>query len=385
MIPWLHLISSLIAFLLIHLVLAKTKIKRSNLCSLEYDEFHQDQREFISISNVTEEQDHLRQLTYFISLYQYQHGIRMIQSESDHDFCQRKFVVNRMFILRCDGYDHGSNTTFEGVGGTYGQILNELAGAVVMNRTFVLSSNDNLGTECTKYIGIKRWIPTYDYIRKRLTSANCLGNFDDFQSIASIGFGHFHMKEIESVKTIIMAGESISKPFCTFHPVYGMNLSSYYRNRANILLYNNRNPLRSRYEGYGFLFRSIFKFKLETQIILRPLLEDIYHQKFKKKTICVKDEQMLVIGVHLRHQNSASINNSAIDEEFDLRALRYIYNLTENIDFNKCIVIIASDRLHSIRFVENYAKSISCEIRSASLSIPMKTPQVPDLLREHGN
>lgn len=326
-------------------------------CTIEYDEFYKHRDDIIKAGNRSDTATVMGEITQILALYQFQHGMKTIEKETNDQICKRKFIVNRQGRLACDG---DASATLEGAGSTTKSFLSDLVAAVVLNRTFILGPHDKLDKKCNMFFRLRNWIPNYYYIDKRVHDANCSKNIISKNK-------HFGVCTVFNDK---------------------IDENRFYRNRLDKLF---PLPLSSevsetyRYRfGFGMLFRAAFKFTSNAHELINPLVEDAYYSH-RNRSICMKHSDVLTIAVHLRHMNANSIKDPSIDEEFDMKALQYIYNISESKAYSSCYIYVSSDRQASLRMVENYANSIHCEVRmSPRQNIKDPSLSLPDPITEHG-
>lgn len=341
---------------------------------IEYDEFHE-LHPYMS--------DRIHQLTTMLYTYQQQHGLNAIMRESNEEFCNRRFMTNLdSWPIKCD-----NDKNNQGVGNIFGQFLNKIALAVVTNITVVLGIDDILEVGCRKFLKTKKWIPSYAYILDRLNSSDCLSNFNEPHSLNHDTNDLYD--RINDTQTLTYFGMHPTEAYCVVNPEYGVKLTLDHRKRSDLLFSSSYKSFNNqRLEGFGFLFRMCFKFPKFNQELVDPLISELYVETSKYQyNSCIRNPNILSIGVHLRHQDQESIDNPSLDYPFDALALQEIDKITNATTLNgslplpKCIVYVASDRIASIELIGNYTISIGCESRIAPRVI---TRKYNPYQREHG-
>jgi hypothetical protein len=120
--------------------------------------------------------------------------------------------------------------------------------------------------------------------------------------------------------------------------------------------------------------------------VTRPILEDINNGTFLGHFRNMQDN-ILTIGIHLRHQNAASLKDHSIDNTIDHTAELAIERLLNNktsIHFTstgkRCFLLLASDRMHTFKRFAKFAPKVGCELKHVDRNISIQA----NTHHEHG-
>lgn len=323
-------------------------------CKVEWDEFDSSESFPIQIIQNVSESAVFKSIN-FLRIYQQQHSIDAIKQESQDQLCRRTFVIKTFWPLKCNDFK-------KGVGSNFAQVLNHIAMAVILNKTFILKDDDQLEEDCLKYISIRKWIPSNALISQQLQEAGCLGTFGN--PIELTTFSHRIDYSIETSKSLTLVGFAPTELYCLREESFGWKLDGKYRSRAKLLFGSTRPSLAGdlgRLEGFGVLFRFIIEFSNYTKEMATPILGNIYDLR-SKKTICPRLTNVISVGAHLRHQTQGFNDNAKIFSDFDDAIFLQIMILKKRFPKLQCIIVISTDREESITNSLNFGNKNGCKI-----------------------
>lgn len=342
--------------------------KSEEQCLIEYDEFR-------GLNTIWSENHHMNEIASLLRNYQRYHGIKQIIMESNEEFCQRKFMINTFWNLKCQESNN------QGIGNVITQFMNVFSTAILLERTIVLGKDDEFEKDCQKFIKIKKWVSSYDFIKKQYEE-RCHRTLPAIQSLDEISYDLLAIHNISFV-TNGQGYHAPTEPFCMFHPIDGIidyNTFPQIKSIYNVFFQNDD---LGRFEGYGMMFRSFFKFSKFVYSTINPLIQELYlASSSKARTFCKRNDSIYSIGVHLRHQDPASIDDPMLDESFDIIVSDVIQNITMMNPNKRCIVFPASDRLASVERIISYAKKYNCDVIRAPHPITNKSNNA--VMQEHG-
>lgn len=299
---------------------------------------------FIVVMNVVVISYHtdrrIREIILLVQEYKNRHSARSLKEESHVDICKRKFVKSSR-DLSCNW-----------AGNSIGSHLSAMLAGIVLNRTYFT----NHFVACDGAMELKSWVPLQNEVEALTKSAGCPIDFrTDFGSAST------ECAIAESNRSLFMYSDIHNTAYDYFHPKRGIPLTEDMHQRASILFSS-----RDRFEAYGLLQRYAYTFPNITQSLALSILNKIYgpnHARHAGASTLASMKQLqnvLTIGVHLRHPDGSSVNNSELDLPFDSNVEKAIQKIRSYDKTSNCMVLIASDRAESILRVENYAKNASC-------------------------
>jgi len=310
--------------------------------------------------------------------YKLNHGWDTLRKESPDLICKRKFMRFGWFNCAL-------------VGNCMGSVLTNLITSIIFNRTFVVVDPDCYGAMVPR-----DWVVKISNLKEIMIAANCSVNFNDAPQI------DFQLVP-DSNLVLINEPNLFNKAFLMLHPSRtDIPMTAEQRNRAEILFSHPIDDV-ARFESYGLAFINAIEFTDVTKALVNPLLKDTilfrdemdeslrsHHQRKQRSEDSKshlhfiahhrkKARKAVIIGVHLRHFDGDSHENPEIDGNFDQMALLaleeihskiyersnfttagYLKSAAETLD---CLVLIASDRPHSIRAITRHAEKLHCEAR----------------------
>lgn len=257
--------------------------------------------------------------------YKEMHSTSLLKKSAE-ELCSLKYVY--------------SNFQCNGAGNFVSQFLNEIALAVVLNRTIVV---DYKAENCFGVVDLADWVIRFDDLKKLVNGLCPLIN-----EPVNYGFP-YRCCVLESINTsVISVHQHYNLVYEEFRPQSGALLSPAARNRAN-LLFDHPNGL-GRFIPFGFLHSQTIEFT------------DKLRNAFTDKVLAgvSNNTKTVTIGLHVRHWG-----HSADEKEVDAAAEKCIIQLKmRHVPSNKkCLILFASDRSPAFERFRAFAPSINCEIR----------------------
>jgi hypothetical protein len=78
------------------------------------------------------------------------------------------------------------------------------------------------------------------------------------------------------------------------------------------------------------------------------------------------DKGGMILGTHIRHRSGKSVQNETLDEGIDEEAeiclSKISSSLREKKKYKPCILLVATDRLHTLQRLIKFAPTINCEL-----------------------
>lgn len=329
-------------------------LETSTTCDVEYDEFNTNRLDILKITNNSFVEQRINGMLDLIVTYQHQHGMKALLYETNQQLCSRKYIVNMHSTFTCD---ENTNHVNHAIGSTTLIFLTEFATALILNRTLILGPRDDLDHQCNKFIRIKQWIPTFDYIHSRLQNARCPKNIVERSNIFGV---------------------------CTFFNDKN-DPKGFYRNRVKLLFPDPLSPtipvLNKYREGYGYLFRAAISFTSYTREIITPLVQDIY-QPTSYSSICIRRKDVVTIGVHLRHPH----HDGSITEQYDKLAIEHIDNILRVQSHKyKCILLVSTDRYSGFELMMNYGNKTGCIVKFTPRDEQFQNTSTHHVFLQHGH
>ena len=119
---------------------------------------------------------------------------------------------------------------------------------------------------------------------------------------------------------------------------------------------------------------STLRFANITSAVAEPILRKIYKHtgnhnymddlglhRLTQNRFHEYQDDLQVIGVHLRHFDHASINDTSIDLRFDTLAGAALKIVRSYSNASRCAVLVAADRAAAIERVQAFSANMSCE------------------------
>lgn len=287
----------------------------------------------------------LRKMMMLLHTYKIQHSINSLRNEQSNNLCKRKYIFSYQYPLTC-----------KLAGNAIGIHLAGMAAAIVLNRTYIAPHHFQ---DCTGSIELKKWLPLLDEVRQLTNSAGC-----ELPSLYPLCRGNTDTEDKECVLAYsdipILAFDDLSNTaYDTFHPTRGIPMPEAIHERSRTLFSSN-----DRFEAFGLIQWLAYDFTNKTKSLARPILKKIYGETYNDNKVephvLKTPQKILTIGVHLRHFDEKSLNDSTLDVRFDEKILDALKRIRKVDSTSACMVLIASDRAPSIVRVTNYAKVIGC-------------------------
>jgi hypothetical protein len=180
--------------------------------------------------------------------------------------------------------------------------------------------------------------------------------------------------ELEHVKSSIRFDNLNKAAFLSMISKWGFNgyiNSEQVRQRYDILFSNPQK--KAMFEAYGFMFLMVVDFADEVIDAALPLVEEMYGSLLYNGNHSFLDYvpnlmDTLVIGAHLRHQRTDERLELIYDEHM-FTYIREIVNTTRlRSPFQKCYLILSTDRVQSIVRFLSFNSSVGCEVRYGTLN-----------------
>ena len=131
---------------------------------------------------------------------------------------------------------------------------------------------------------------------------------------------------------------------------YDPYLSEYIQSRTRILFGERLNDF-GKFSSYGLVAAAVFVFsdKVHTHIV-----------DTLKASRAIPNA--LRISIHLRHKDSASLEDPSADEDFDSNALEVLKEVRHQQHHSECIVFAASDRNVTLDRISREGDRIGCKV-----------------------
>jgi hypothetical protein len=106
--------------------------------------------------------------------------------------------------------------------------------------------------------------------------------------------------------------------------------------------------------------------------VTRPILEDINNGALIEKPFRNMQDNVFTIGIHLRHQDPASLKDPSIDLPMFTTAVNAVMHLLNDTrvvmkkdgkEKKRCVLLLASDRLHTFMRFADFAPTVGCELK----------------------
>jgi len=302
-----------------------------------------------------------------IMVYKQYHSSLALQRASTQfksDFCARKYVVMKM---SCNS-----------LGNSFAPFINGFSLALITNRTFI---TEDL-VKCYSFLKFSDWIPSHSWVKSLRKSTECKNTIKQVP-FKSHDVAMFRCCGVENNTDAIIAptGSIFNAAFDWFHKYSGAVLSSRARRVADVIF---KNPYGiGRFVSYGILQQYLLVFSHEIHWAVNPILDEIFsnvqNQTYHNDT--------LVLGVHARHRHVDKLGVS-IEETMDNRTLDLIPKILDLHPHKKCVMLIATDRNHSLALLETTAYTVGCTPRyinrNNSSSLHARRAEKPPHHLEHG-
>jgi len=277
-----------------------------------------------------------------------QHNVENLLKEGT-EFCNRKFIVA---TYACP----------QAIGNHMHEFLNAYAGAFITNRTlvwkFCTRKPCQLDSEqdCDQYLSRLSWIASYHTVVRIWKEKKCDGDTNEYHLIPQ-------KFRFQSIKIFMCCGiDHLPFSFLDYgthelHELHSLVLNQSrldynHRRRAHILFDNGEDF------GYGVLLRSSFRFK---DVVIsnnnRSLLHGLsnYHDENPSskaiQTTHDPHQDILYIGIHLRHSSMDDVVGSDHGEFYCMRELIAKYNPYPTN--KRCVILLATDRPRMIELWQN--------------------------------
>lgn len=245
--------------------------------------------------------------------------------------------------------------------------------AIILNRTFAYNS-----IACDDHLTFQSWIIQSSRLMT-LIKDTCGSQHSESDISALRGFFVPDFKEwscyaddFPYLATNSWNGELM--PFFMFNDYSGALLGAQASRRRDIL-FSNPIYMNSRYESMGYAFNNVLQFSPAVMKLCQPLIDT-----FINPYPSCSYQDVMVIGVHMRHFNIDSRKDPSLDAKDDEQYKHQLENLlSSSRDGRKCITLVASDRVESIHRMFNYSAALGCE----SMIVPR--PEMKDNLFENCN
>lgn len=341
--------------------------------------------EFAKYSGITGRRSAILKLYHTYMQEHSAHALYKEITENPHHFCKRKFVFAGQA-----GCGNLGNNQFH--------YTNGLIHAVVLNRTFFMSNESHLG--CNGNLRVNAWMPTYSLIDSFIRELNCsYGNslkpfiskslLPTFNNIKELGKNYDYSCYLDRSHVLALSfpgQEWIPHYFYDKSVNSNIFLDETTRHRADIL-YSHPAPFMSRYEAAGYAFQHIISFSKDvmnsTHDIINSLLDidkhnnvqNKYHSSHKNNSKdipqhnkCKFPKNTFTISMHVRHRDMVEGRwNHSKNIAFDTLFLEKLSTLLQKIpsinnERNKCRLLLASDRLETVKWMTSKAMELNCTV-----------------------
>ena len=278
--------------------------------------------------------EHRAAVMSLIKTYLHQHNAGVLRKElkaSTDELCRRRFVSNLHFDVGCVL-----------IGNKLGAFLSNLVYAVALNRTIVLTHDNNMNTQCSGFMGLRDWIVSRAELERMLTEARCplTDKAIDYFWTPPCGYS-------ESSARVLTSDALFNADYIFLQDQYDSSMSSFVKNRSHIL-FGSPFEDNARFEAFGLLMLKAFHFSPGLHHALYTILKQSH------------EPNSFRVSIQLRHKNEKSIQNPSLDIPFDDLALKALADIVQrNRDLN-CIVYLASDRKASIDRIQLRSKELGC-------------------------
>jgi hypothetical protein len=302
----------------------------------------------------------LKSIENLLLSYKRVHSADSIKILSPREICARQYVVTQVACR-----DAGNSL------GTY---LDNLAWAVILNRTIVAHWNPKTNL-CHGAVKLKDWVITTAELNRLQDSAGCARDIPDLRLHGNPGIiGCCNIDSLNS--TFLNPGRTYKLAFEKYRPVEGRRnvLNSAVAERANLLFSNNR--ALSSYETYGLLTMFGIEFTEIAEDHVRGLIPVNKNPggvgvgggsgaRSKQAGSSYDDE--LLIGIQVRHQKREKGFEKAVDLGFEkclrTHATKLIESTRKSSSRRQCSLLIATDRIETLERFEQVAKSLGCRAK----------------------
>ena len=260
------------------------------------------------------------------------------------------------------------------IGNHFGSMLNGMAAAMILNRTYYLQHPvQTFDESCFGELFLRPWIITKTELRTLLADAGCPDN-------GKLGEGiNYHDRFGESAEKlprqcaygnstdrVVRFDDLWNSAYDFFLPTTGVYLNAASKEVANTLFSHPIDGV-ARFESFGFIMNAVFEFSNTTLHKLNKVLNgSVIHPSdawsAESKCKVVTNTSAMTIGVHMRHINATSPN-------FDIAVLEAISGIRNASADRTCVILVASDRLPSIQRVIQFGGSVGCQVRFAERDV----------------
>jgi hypothetical protein len=272
-----------------------------------------------------------------------EHGYETIKKENPQAICNRQFVFARM-----GGWGE--------IGNGLCRFLNNALLSVVLNRTLVMVELP----DSKKIAHFLPWITELEKLKDLLKNSNCTERLSsEVYSLSSGGRDYRCLDAENSQEPILQDNSLCAGVFRMYHSQSGALLSTEGKYRAE-MLFNHSNNLGA-YSSDGYMALATVRHSHEMHELSAFYLNDTFIDN--KMTIHSND--VFTVALHVRHQTL----DFQWERELDKKAyaclntsLEIIRNQNKNLH-KKCIILIATDRNHTLHRFLSHVNSLNCEAR----------------------
>lgn len=277
-------------------------------------------------------------------------AVKIVDNVTDtNDLCSRRYLIAQ---LHCRS----------SVGNEFMMFLNNLAIGIITNRTLLLHVDQ---LSCEKKVVFAPWIPRFEKV------IGLLGRHCNMSTYIDLNFID---EELESASPITLACCDIdtaheSIPLLKYNRLDRMQASILGVEGARVTNISAKNgralfniPGKGPLYGYGQLFQATIKFaKTVTRWNEHYLLQ-------LKQLTNHSMHNVTVLGAHFRHQQVEDHGKlQGYEAETTLKCMRELLPSTRK---DYCVIILATDRMHTLLEMQHWAKShdIMCQFMHSASS-----------------
>ena len=223
-----------------------------------------------------------------------------------------------------------------------GAFLSNAVYAFVLNRT-VFIAHQNMEA-CFGNIELKRWLPVQSQINTLLQTAGCpLAEHIEYRDGPPCNYSTLNDR-------LISFDALFNAAYLYLDERYDPYLSEFVKSRSHTLFGNRSNDL-GRFSSYGLVAEAIFRFSDNVQAHVADIL---------KASHAISNA--VRISIHLRHKDSASLEDPSVDEGFDNNAVQVIEEVRNRHSDSACIVYAAADRNATLDRISRQGARIGCKV-----------------------
>lgn len=255
--------------------------------------------------------------------------------------------------------------------------------AIVTNRTLVFHS----GFHHDSCIGVRKWPIEFPELEALHSKAKCIYPISSlfiknkaysFSNEMHSPLEHYHNDKNYSIGTVYDYSCYIDKITHKFLTIGGGGqeevLFRLFRKSINAALGTNAQQVidillsspvyfQSHFESMGLLFSHLYRFNHDVINYTHLALSKVFLNFKNHCTSTTIIPNTIVIGMHVRHQRLNGRLNPSDDEPVDNRMIGKLEDvLNGQFMGRKCVLLLASDRLHTLRNISRAARSFGCEV-----------------------